>query len=252
MSKTMMQPQIAIAKRTVNTSAGQIHAIRALSLIEILVVIAILAILAAVFIPTFRAQVEKGHLAKCTTNLRTISNAALLYASDNNGSLGGATDMNSGGIARTGGRFYHWPTDYLPYIGVKDATSPARMYTPTPAYLCPMNKQFKATRAWHTSYGMNWLLSNPAAFPWPRLQAIRRPSQTVLFMTFWNGTVSATPWFLKTAPDRKTQILPYQNNTRANVAFVDGHVKLMTMEELNPPSGYTMNPDVAGAPWTYR
>lgn len=242
----MMQLQIEIAKRTVNSSARQIHAIRALSLIEILVVIAILAILAAFLIPTFSAQIEKGHQAKCSANLRAICNAAFQFAADNNGILGAAT-----GTAAPGGRRYHWPTDYLPYLGVTNATSPARMYTPTPALLCPMNKQFRPTRAWHTHYAMNWLFSDWRTYPWPRLQAISRPSQTLFFMTGYQNDPNAYGWWPRLTNQAK-QMLPYNEGTRANVAFVDGHVKLMTLEELNPAAGYTMDPNVPGAPWKYR
>jgi type IV pilus assembly protein PilA len=224
---------------------------RALTLVELLVVIAILALLAALLLPSFTAQMEKGQQSKCAANLRAICNAAFQFAADNNGILGGATGTQAQ-KSMTGGRFYHWPTDYLPYMGRPDGASSAQMFTPTQAYICPMNKLAKPTRSWHAHYSMNYLIGHRDTFPWPRLHAISRPSQTLLFMTggfAWDPTVPGH-WLNMT--NREDYYFPFKGNSLANVAFADGHVKLMTRAELNPWPSHTKNPDVAGPPWTFR
>jgi prepilin-type N-terminal cleavage/methylation domain-containing protein/prepilin-type processing-associated H-X9-DG protein len=56
---------------------------RGFTLIELLVVIAIIAILAAIMFPVFAQAREKGRSAGCLSNLRQLSQAALMYAQDN-------------------------------------------------------------------------------------------------------------------------------------------------------------------------
>ncbi|EIP98528.1 prepilin-type N-terminal cleavage/methylation domain-containing protein [Opitutaceae bacterium TAV1] len=55
----------------------------AFTLIELLTVIAIIGILAAIIIPTVGKVRESGRAAHCTSNMRQISTALLLYASEN-------------------------------------------------------------------------------------------------------------------------------------------------------------------------
>ena len=55
---------------------------RAFTLIELLVVIAIIAILAAILFPVFAQAREKARQATCTSNLKQLDLAALMYAQD--------------------------------------------------------------------------------------------------------------------------------------------------------------------------
>jgi prepilin-type N-terminal cleavage/methylation domain-containing protein/prepilin-type processing-associated H-X9-DG protein len=56
--------------------------IRAFTLIELLVVIAIIAILAAILFPVFAQAREKARSITCTSNLKELSLAWLMYAQD--------------------------------------------------------------------------------------------------------------------------------------------------------------------------
>jgi prepilin-type N-terminal cleavage/methylation domain-containing protein/prepilin-type processing-associated H-X9-DG protein len=55
---------------------------RAFTLLELLVVIAIIALLAALLFPVFAQAREKGRQAVCTSNMRQMGMAMMLYASD--------------------------------------------------------------------------------------------------------------------------------------------------------------------------
>lgn len=58
---------------------------RGFTLIELLVVIAIIAILAAILFPIFARAKEQGKLATCSSNMKQIYNALVLYTDSNGG-----------------------------------------------------------------------------------------------------------------------------------------------------------------------
>lgn len=61
------------------------------TLIELLIIIAIIAILASLLLPALNKAREKVRQVNCTSNLRQVSSAMLLYSNDYNGLIYGVT-----------------------------------------------------------------------------------------------------------------------------------------------------------------
>ena len=100
----------------------------AFTLIELLVVVAIIAILAAMLFPVISRAVTKARQAACVSNLKNISMALAIYASDYEDRL-----------PRTRGSNVLWYHVIFPYI---------RSYA---IFYCPVLKDEGP------GYGMNWL-----------------------------------------------------------------------------------------------
>src|SRR5215210_9011826 len=71
------------------------------TLVELLVVMLILGILAAIAIPSFFNQRDKGNDAQSKANVRTVQTAIETYSTDNNGVYTGATKAILKGIEPT-------------------------------------------------------------------------------------------------------------------------------------------------------
>lgn len=67
------------------------------TLIELLVVIAIIALLLSIVLPSLRLAKEAGRRVVCTSNLRQLCSAWILYAEENDGQVVCSTDQNPDG-----------------------------------------------------------------------------------------------------------------------------------------------------------
>src|SRR5262249_1237761 len=100
------------------------------TLIELLVVIAIIAILAAILFPVFARAREKARQTTCTSNLRQISTALMLYVQDYDEKFPALSSFTGTGTPHDpqGGRgstictndtfvqFYGWALMVQPYL----------------------------------------------------------------------------------------------------------------------------------------
>jgi prepilin-type N-terminal cleavage/methylation domain-containing protein/prepilin-type processing-associated H-X9-DG protein len=88
---------------------------RGFTLIELLVVVAIIAILLAILLPTLNGARREARQLLCSTNLRTMGQAAFFYAEDNRGLVARAELYNPEQGVRM-----HFVVSLLPGMGFTD------------------------------------------------------------------------------------------------------------------------------------
>ncbi len=224
---------------------------RAFTLIELLVVIAIIAILAAILFPVFQKVRENARRTSCLSNEKQLALGLTLYTQDYDEFV-----PPTATYAADGTTVILWPDMINSYVGNKRLR------------LCPSDSTDK-----NNSYGLNELAfvdetdAYPQTVPASALAAFQTPAATVMLGELGVGTVGigcqgdlTTPVvdaYKLTAPDVD---LNDQYDARpaarhfgqANVAFMDGHVKSMRLEQfyvgqMPPDKWFCTNPDDAAS-----
>jgi prepilin-type N-terminal cleavage/methylation domain-containing protein/prepilin-type processing-associated H-X9-DG protein len=244
--------------RTRNQATGAVK--RGFTLIELLVVIAIIALLAAILFPVFARARENARKSSCANNLKQIVVGAQQYSQDYDemvvSSYGAYTDptaLNSSGNPTT----VYWMGLIMPYVKnyqVFQCPSATRQNESV-----PRNPQ--VTHYGHQHNNLGWGFSNSSN---PSLADVARPAETIFFSDTgrYNG-ITGNEW--DNLRDRPTSSFTNGSNTitrsytqcrncpgapsccddawtvvdrhlgTCNVAFLDGHVKAVTVATLTKP-----------------
>lgn len=112
------------------------------TLVELLVVISIIAMLLAVLMPALSKAREQARSALCKTNLRTIGQAEMLYATENNGRLAYTRFDTLGGSGKMDTVHYWAAQLWATFNGIKSIPSANTRPAPEPIknpswLLCP-------------------------------------------------------------------------------------------------------------------
>ena len=188
--------------------------------------IAVIALLAAILFPVFAQVREKARQTTCSSNEKQLSLGVLMYAEDYDETLL-PTAVND-----PAGNTILWPDEIEPYVknaGIR---------------FCPSDAQEKSN-----SYGLNELnfsdLTDEGSVAPKVLAQFQTPASTVMLGELGVGSLVnnndiSTPIYgayKLTVPDvalnDQYDARPSARHfSRANVAFMDGHVKSLRMEQF--------------------
>jgi prepilin-type N-terminal cleavage/methylation domain-containing protein/prepilin-type processing-associated H-X9-DG protein len=208
----------------------------AFTLIELLVTIVIIAVLASLSLAAINAVRAQGDSARCTSNLRELSAAALAYVSENNGQYVAAQEPTNrvrwhGVRGSTSGQFDPTRGPLAPFLGHNGRVK-----------LCPaLVRVLKGKQSFEDGtggYGYNaaYIGGTPAdSFKSERLANVPAPARVVMFADCafpraggLQEYAYAEPWQSVDMTGRLNGPLApsvhFRHNGNANVAWCDGHI----------------------------
>jgi len=177
--------------------------LKGFTLIELLVVIAIIAILAAILFPVFAQAREKARSSTCLSNVKQLALGISMYAEDYDETMPMCywylSDWSKSSL---------WFQSTLPYVKNNKM------------YYCPSKKD--------AIYGYNGFVGgNDEGFcKVATLGQFNKPSETVLIIDCNNPSSIWMPGYGGWYGGTESQV-PLRHNVAANVAFADGHAKLI-------------------------
>lgn len=212
---------------------------RGFTLVELLVVVAVIGLLASLLLPALARARDKGKSAKCQSNLRQLTLAALMYDEDHNVYPIGWPPADGFG----GPLFPIWYRQLQPYLGRQTNESGGGVF------ICPSSLQkaqpdlgrgpMREGGFWgFLAYAQNGYLNNGRRDMGSR--HVKDPSGTVLFADtdgwdaclYPDGDPTANVCYRHSGGNERSAATdrgikgPKGKKRRANAGFVDAHVEL--------------------------
>jgi prepilin-type N-terminal cleavage/methylation domain-containing protein/prepilin-type processing-associated H-X9-DG protein len=224
---------------------------KAFTLIELLVVIAIIAILMSILMPALRSAKEHGKRIVCSSHLKTLGLANVLYSDESDGWYVPIMD-------RTLGDDRYWPANvqFRELIGYKPKNAVANEGWNAPReYLCPSDRisikqiEDRQYNNW-LSYGYNltdWYFTDwfGIGYAGHKNTTVPGPANELIFTesndwwAWWWGANYEDGWDVL----GQDTIMPYKDvgtdgptlyrhSEGVNLAFYDGHTAYMKKEKV--------------------
>lgn len=210
------------------------HTLKAFSLIELLSVIAVIALLAAILVPVVSSIRESSDTVQCASNLRQLTAAAGVYATEHGGHILPPVDNKSG--------FQQWMFnhDFLDLMEAEDTTDLTEL---SDYFRCPTAVKNGSTIG--LNYGMNLtgitidgeeIAGNnyKKAGSSPDMQP-PDPAKAMYLMDgldWWIRSSRATTDYGNTGEAKTVYAPAYRHHNGLNISFYDGHVEYRTREEM--------------------
>jgi len=208
------------------------------TLIELLVVIAIIAILAAILFPVFAKAREKARQASCTSNLKELGLAMMMYIEDYDERLPGPW-RNVLGAGQNNPPSYTWRGAVLPYI---KNTQVYFCPSHTPGSRWPLGPNSDWGNASYAYNAIHWAGGVPHPPSNRALASMQYPAETVILMD--HGGRWAVGIQRNTHDYTRINIgSANRHNDGAVYAYMDGHVKWMKAARAACLSGATGGAD---------
>lgn len=186
------------------------------TLIELLVVIAIIAILAAILFPVFARAREKARQSSCLSNVKQLMLGTLMYTQDYDEVLPRHITDHLGNEWPDGQRYLGWTYLIEPYVKNEQI------------FICPSKSgtQFSHASFLHipSGYGMRERVAGRT------LAYFQAPSETFIY--------NDCTQFQFGDDDGDLARIDHRHNGMANIAFIDGHTKAGTLQQLRQSDPY--------------
>lgn len=200
------------------------------TLIELLVVIAIIAILMAILMPALRAARDQGRRIQCTSNIRTLSFAWMMYKDDNNDKLVGAMINNEAQA------WVHPPTGSTVQDEKTTAIKTGALFRyvgdQVNVYRCPDDNRLKDPR--QTAFRSYSIANGANGENWPgdhvpakKYGDIKNPALKYVFLEDIDPRGSNVgSWQIHFNPKQWIDPIAMWHNQQTALGFADGHSEM--------------------------
>lgn len=212
------------------------------TLVELLVVMGIIAILMALLMPSISRAKAKANQTSCLNNMRQLTLAATLYATDHDDELPARRTPTNAWPHKLKPYYSNWriiacPSDHFGVVGLfADDINPKRSYLINgfndyfKVNLAPGD--YKAFQQWRYAHGM-------------KISAITRPSDTILFGEKRSGSFHV---HMDTDQGKRgndfEEIEHARHGAGSNFAFIDTSVRsIKKYQELYPENLWAVIPE---------
>jgi len=220
------------------SSIGRKPAQRAFTLVELLVVIAIIAVLASFLFSALGKARQTAAAIGCTSNLRQLGAASMLYAGDNDGELVYAVYYDEW---RT-----YWPNKLDSYVAVK-VSKGRTLEDALGVFSCP-SSTLSTQLGGRAQYGKNAFINGTyrldrlgqwGMFDGFTLASIDKPSRYYFIgdsSDDGDGTAEREIGSSPTVDESTLTVLGLRalHQRKANIMFADGHVKAVAFQDIVP------------------